>query len=176
MTKEDYARNKILSMGISIKSFARNVGLPYTTLLSMLKNGLGGASVDNAIKLCRGLNITIDDLINSENELSNKIAEFDLLDEEKTHIEKYRSLDARGKETVDNILDIEYKRAVSCSENTERKSQARITPDKSTNDSYKTLKGKYTKYNNVNAANAIEGFTDEERLEDEKYWSDFEDE
>jgi hypothetical protein len=35
--------------------------MPYSTLLSILKN-VGGASIDNVIKICKGLNITTDDM------------------------------------------------------------------------------------------------------------------
>ena len=35
--------------------------MPYSTLLSILKN-VGGASIDNVIKICKGLNITTDDI------------------------------------------------------------------------------------------------------------------
>ncbi|WP_309419319.1 XRE family transcriptional regulator, partial [Bacillus paranthracis] len=34
----------------------------YTTLRSMLERGIGNASVDNVLKVCKGLNITTDQL------------------------------------------------------------------------------------------------------------------
>lgn len=48
--------------GLSKKAFAEKVGLPPTTLRSMLSRGVGNASVDNVIKVCRGLGITTEDL------------------------------------------------------------------------------------------------------------------
>ena len=56
MTKEEYLREQITSRG-SIKDFATKINMPYTTLLSILKN-VGGASINNVFKICRGLNIT----------------------------------------------------------------------------------------------------------------------
>lgn len=64
MTREQYVRDLIRRHGLSVKGFAQSISMPYTTLLSMLKNGLGGASIDNVIRVCRGLGITVEDLQN----------------------------------------------------------------------------------------------------------------
>lgn len=60
MTREQYLREKIESLG-NIKDFALKIDMPYSTLLSILKN-VGGASIDNILKICKGLNITADTL------------------------------------------------------------------------------------------------------------------
>lgn len=44
------------------KAFAASIDMPYTTLRSMLERGIGNASIDNVIKVCKGLNITTDEL------------------------------------------------------------------------------------------------------------------
>ncbi|MEN2464967.1 LexA family transcriptional regulator [Ornithinibacillus sp. JPR2-1] len=46
----------------SVKEFADRIGMAPTTLHSMLKRGVSKASVDNVIKVCRGLGITVEDL------------------------------------------------------------------------------------------------------------------
>lgn len=48
--------------GYSRRSFAEANGIPATTLQSMLTRGVGRASVDNVIKVCKGLRITTDQL------------------------------------------------------------------------------------------------------------------
>jgi plasmid maintenance system antidote protein VapI len=48
--------------GLSKKAFAEQIGLPPTTLRSMLQRGVGKASVDNVIKVCKGLGITTEEL------------------------------------------------------------------------------------------------------------------
>ena len=58
MTRESYLREKILEYG-TVKEFAEKIGMPYTTLLSILKN-VGGASINNIIKICAGLGISAD--------------------------------------------------------------------------------------------------------------------
>ncbi|MDH5161477.1 helix-turn-helix domain-containing protein [Heyndrickxia oleronia] len=52
----------IKETGLSKKAFAEKIGIPPTTLRSMLQRGVGNASVDNVIKVCRGLGITTEDL------------------------------------------------------------------------------------------------------------------
>jgi len=46
----------------NMKAFAESVDIPYTTLRSMLSRGIGNASVDNVLKVCKGLGITTDEL------------------------------------------------------------------------------------------------------------------
>ncbi|MGD6872980.1 helix-turn-helix domain-containing protein [Sutcliffiella horikoshii] len=50
----------IKETGLSKKAFAESINLPPTTLRSMLDRGIGNASVDNVIKVCKGLNISTD--------------------------------------------------------------------------------------------------------------------
>jgi transcriptional regulator with XRE-family HTH domain len=47
---------------LTIKDFAKKINMPYTTLLSILNGSLGGASIDNVMKICKGLHITIEEL------------------------------------------------------------------------------------------------------------------
>jgi len=46
----------------SKRQFAEYINIPPTTLQSILKRGIGKASIDNVISICKGLGITIDDL------------------------------------------------------------------------------------------------------------------
>lgn len=46
----------------SQKAFATKIGLPYTTLRSMLERGVGGTAVDTVLKVCKGLEITTEQL------------------------------------------------------------------------------------------------------------------
>lgn len=63
MTREKYLKNLIKKNGFTVKGFAQSIDMPYSTLLTMLnEEKLGNAAVDSVIKICRGLNITIQDL------------------------------------------------------------------------------------------------------------------
>lgn len=64
MKRAQIIRDLINKTGMNVKAFAREIGLPYSTLRSILERGIGNASVDNVIKICKGLNITIEELEN----------------------------------------------------------------------------------------------------------------
>lgn len=59
----------------NVKAFAETIQIPYTTLKSMLSRGIGNASVDNVIKVCKGLGITTDQLV----EMANKDGDLDTI-------------------------------------------------------------------------------------------------
>lgn len=80
------------------KAFAESVNIPYTTLRSMLERGIGNASVDNVIKVCKGLGITIDQLEKMADEEDNDIEtiaahhdEDDWTEEELEEIRRFRA-------------------------------------------------------------------------------------
>ncbi|OKP76461.1 hypothetical protein A3842_17485 [Paenibacillus sp. P3E] len=62
MQRAEVLKKLIEETGLNIKAFAEKAGLPYTTLRSILMRGVGGASVDNVIKVCRALGITTEDM------------------------------------------------------------------------------------------------------------------
>lgn len=95
MKREQYLKEKILEKG-NIKDFAIKINMPYTTLLSILKN-IGGASIDNIFKICKGLNITAEALnncgnINHQKDISNSSYTINIPDLTEA-INLYKSLD-----------------------------------------------------------------------------------
>lgn len=71
MTREEFLKQKIAEHG-TMKEFAQKINMPYTTLFSILKN-VGGASIDNILKICAGLNIKADTLNNLPLSTNNSI-------------------------------------------------------------------------------------------------------
>lgn len=57
MTREQRLRNRILDLYPSLRQFAREADIPYSTLLTLLQNGIGGASFDIVLAICKKLNI-----------------------------------------------------------------------------------------------------------------------
>ena len=55
MTREEFIKRKIKEKGVTLKDYARMINMPYSTLLSMLAGNLGGASLDNVVRICNGL-------------------------------------------------------------------------------------------------------------------------
>lgn len=102
MTREEYIKTLIVDKGYSVKSFSKAVGLPYSTLRSMLSSGVGGAAVDNVIKICKGLGITVDTL-NKCGCVDGSVA---LSGKERTLINSYRS-HPELQIAVDKLLGIE---------------------------------------------------------------------
>lgn len=57
MTREQFLRNAILDRYISLRQFAQAANIPYSTLMTILTRGIGGASFDAVITICRALEI-----------------------------------------------------------------------------------------------------------------------
>ena len=68
MNKAKILEKLIKDSGMSIKAFAEKCGIPYTTLYTILKNGVGKASMDNILIICKNLGITVEELCDMDND------------------------------------------------------------------------------------------------------------
>lgn len=57
INREEFLKMMIESKFGNVKAFSEVVDVPYTTIRTMLANGVGKAGVDNVLKICRGLGI-----------------------------------------------------------------------------------------------------------------------
>ena len=57
MNRETKLRNLILDRYTSLRQFAIETDIPYSTLMTLLSRDVGGASFDVIIKICKQLNI-----------------------------------------------------------------------------------------------------------------------
>ena len=57
MSREQMLRNLILDRYVSLRQFAKEVDIPYSTLMTLLARDIGGVSFDIMIKICRKLEI-----------------------------------------------------------------------------------------------------------------------
>ena len=57
MNRETKLRNLILDRHTSLRQFAIEADIPYSTLMTLLSRDLGGASFDVIIKICKQLDI-----------------------------------------------------------------------------------------------------------------------
>ncbi len=84
----------------TIAAFAQKTGIPYSTLSSIVKNGVDNSKFSMIMKICGCLGIDV--FNNADTHLSAKDTElacmFSLLDED-------------GAELVSAVLDCEYKRS-----------------------------------------------------------------
>ena len=104
VTREEYLKQLIKNNGFTIKEFALNIDMPYSTLLTMLNEGkLGNAAVDSVIRICKGLNITIEELQAVQNDTTEPTEHLILSAHEKRLIAYYREKTDLQK-AVDLIL------------------------------------------------------------------------
>jgi len=57
MNREQNLRNLILDRYASLRQFAMETGIPYSTLMTLLSRDIGGASFDIVILICKKLGI-----------------------------------------------------------------------------------------------------------------------
>lgn len=62
MTLEEKLREMILKRYHSMREFSARIDVPNSTVESILKRGVQNSSVSNVIKLCKGLNISVEAL------------------------------------------------------------------------------------------------------------------
>lgn len=72
---EDKLKNLIIEKYGSVRQFSIKIDIPYTTVDSILKRGLDNSNVGNVIKMCKALDISIDNLLDNKEIISN--LEFD---------------------------------------------------------------------------------------------------
>jgi hypothetical protein len=65
-TTEEKLREYILSRYHSIREFTIAIDMPYTTVASIFKRGVGNSSVANVVKICKALSISADALADGE--------------------------------------------------------------------------------------------------------------
>lgn len=110
MSIEEQLKQLILSKHKSIREFCMDIDIPYSTVDSILKRGIENAGVGKIIKICRHFDISADALANGKIKFNNKtdLSVSDFSEFEKECIKKYRTLDQRGKNNVQNTLNHEY--------------------------------------------------------------------
>lgn len=69
MEKEQHLKNLMELKSGTVKSFSEEIGLAYTTVRSILERGILNAKVENVIKICKGLNIKTESLMQIDDSL-----------------------------------------------------------------------------------------------------------
>lgn len=101
---EKYSLNK--------RSLSKNSGIPYTTIDGWYKKGYEGMKMSTLKALSDYFNTIVDYWVTDEVTDPNewKSNGFVVNTEEMGQVQKYRLLDPYGKEAVDGVLDVEYRR------------------------------------------------------------------
>lgn len=66
MAKEKDLKRLMENKSGSVKAFSEDIGLAYTTVRSILERGVFNAKVENVIKICKGLNIKPEEIMEIE--------------------------------------------------------------------------------------------------------------
>lgn len=76
MEKENELKRLMELKSGSVKAFSEEIGLAYTTVRSILQRGVYNSNVENVLKICKGLNLKAEKILdydNGEQELENEI-------------------------------------------------------------------------------------------------------
>lgn len=68
---EEKLKNLIIDKYGSVRQFSFKINIPYTTVDSILKRGIDNSNVGNVIKMCKALDISIDNLLDNKEIISN---------------------------------------------------------------------------------------------------------
>ena len=97
--------------GLKQEELAKLVG-KSKNVISNWERGDNKPDADTLFDLCDILDVDANYLLGWENNQN-----LSLSIQEQDHIKKYRSLDQRGQEAVDNVLEHEYRAAVAAEDN-----------------------------------------------------------
>ena len=68
---EEQLKSLIIEKFGSVRQFALKMDIPYTTVDSILKRGIDNSNVGNVLKMCKTLDISIDNLLDNREIISN---------------------------------------------------------------------------------------------------------
>lgn len=68
---EEQIKKMIIEKFGSVRSFSEKIGLPNSTVVSILERGIGNSNITNVIKMCKALDISVDKLIDNNELVSN---------------------------------------------------------------------------------------------------------
>ena len=110
VSTEDKLKELILTKYDSIKAFSDTIGLPNSTVVSILNRGVLNAKVENIITICNALNISADALAEGKIVVETKSQEVtDILAQVKQQLLNNEGLMFNGKpadqESITSILN-----------------------------------------------------------------------
>lgn len=109
MTIGERIKHERLRLNIKQKDLSEYLGVAKSTL-GMWETNKREPGSDILIKLSKKFNVTIDYLLGISDERIFVDPSFKVTAHEQAHIQKYRKLDASGRDMVDTVLDKEVER------------------------------------------------------------------
>lgn len=109
MTIEDQLRDTIKEKYGSITNFSKSIGVPATSIYSILQRGIANAGIAMVIKIFDAVGLDASSIDTGCLEEKKAVREY-VIGKELEIVKKYRTLDAHGKRMVDLVLDEEAAR------------------------------------------------------------------
>ncbi len=106
MIFNNFINNRRKELNMSIDELVEKSGIPKGTLSKITAGISTNPTLSTVEALCRALDCSLNDAVGFVED--NQIT-FDEL----SHIKKYRTLDEYGREAVDGVLNVEYKRCAA---------------------------------------------------------------
>ncbi|MCX8045754.1 MAG: XRE family transcriptional regulator [Anoxybacillus gonensis] len=109
MNRGEYLKKIIDEKGYNIMSLSKESGVPYTTIRSMIERDLTNASIDNVIRICRVLGISVESLNKPHNSVVAETKQ-DYIIKPPASLPLYGSIAAGALSTVEPVTknNIEY--------------------------------------------------------------------
>lgn len=106
---EDKLKILILTRYKSIREFSIAIGMPYSTIDTILKKGVNNTSISNIFKICKNLNISVDALADGQIIHNDIKTHYEELPETELYlVRKFQSFDASGQvKIMEYIKDLE---------------------------------------------------------------------
>lgn len=111
-TIEEKIKKEILKNYKNLTAFCSEIGMPWTTLDSILKRGVAKASITNVLKITNGLGIDAESLLDNLIVPRAPIQE-PLTFEDRKLIEDFHFLDEFGQTNVLSVIANEKNRCIS---------------------------------------------------------------
>jgi len=103
LSKEQILKKEILAQYKSVRQFAIEMEMPYSSLMSALDKGVSGMAYETVISMCRKLGISPTDFSKNGIENGNTIEE--LSDHSKRLIAYYSKLNVDGKQRLIELAE-----------------------------------------------------------------------
>lgn len=103
LTKEQILKNEILTQYKSVRQFAIEMEMPYSSLMSALDKGVAGMAYETVISICKKLGISPVDF--SKNGIDNVNSVEGLSDHSKRLIAYYSKLNVDGKQRLIELAE-----------------------------------------------------------------------
>lgn len=108
---ETKLKELIISRYGSLKKFTDTIDMPWTTLDSILKRGVLKSNITSLLRITKELNIDTESLASGKiTDTNQPYLDAKIILDESNLLFKYRTLDDKGKHTVDTVLEMEHNR------------------------------------------------------------------